>query len=167
MKVFGIVGWSGSGKTTLAVRLVPELTARGLAVSTIKHARHGFDIDKPGKDSYQHRHAGAKEVMVCSTRRWALIHENREAPEPDLDELIARMTPVDLLLVEGFKAFDHDKLEVWRAGRGGDFLHAKDSRIIAVASDSPLPEVRLPVLDLDDTAAVADFIMGHCRLEAA
>ena len=167
MKVFGIVGWSGSGKTTLAVRLVPEFTARGLTVSTIKHARHGFDIDKPGKDSYEHRHAGAKEVVVCSTRRWALIHENRGAPEPELDDLIARMTPVDLLLVEGFKAFEHDKLEVWRAGRGGDFLHDEDSRIIAVASDAPLQDVRLPVLDLDDTAAIADFIMGHCRLEAA
>jgi molybdopterin-guanine dinucleotide biosynthesis protein B len=167
MKVFGIVGWSGSGKTTLAVRLVPELTGRGLTVSTIKHARHGFDIDKPGKDSYMHRHAGAKEVVVCSTRRWALIHENRGKPEPELDELIGRMTPVDLLLVEGFKAFDHDKLEVWRPGRGGDFLHIRDKRIIAVASDAPLPEVRLPVLNLDDAAAIADFIMGHCRLEAA
>ena len=115
MKVFGITGWSGSGKTTLMKALIPNLTARGLRVSTIKHAHHRFDVDKPGKDSYEHRAAGATEVMIGSANRWALMHELRDEPEPRLDDLIARMTPVDLLLVEGFKTEAHIKMEVYRA----------------------------------------------------
>ena len=118
MKIFGLTGWSGSGKTTLVRRLVPELRTRGLRVSTMKHAHHGFDIDKPGKDSYVHREAGAVEVMISSRNRWVLQHENREAPEPTMEELVQYMTPVDLVIVEGYKSYPHDKLEVFRPSIG-------------------------------------------------
>src|SRR5260370_34393929 len=118
MKIFGFAGWSGSGKTTLMTALIPELVARGLTVSTIKHAHHAFDVDQPGKDSWRHREAGATEVLVASERRWALMHELRDAPEPSLDALVARISPVDLLLVEGFKRHPHPKLEVYRAALG-------------------------------------------------
>ncbi len=164
MHIFGLAGWSGSGKTTLMVRLVPELTARGYTVSTMKHAHHRFDIDKPGKDSYEHRRAGATEVLVASSERWALIHENRGAPEAELDELVARMTPVDLLLIEGFKTYSHDKLEIHRPSLGKPLLARNDPHVVAIASDSPLPGVDRPVFDLDDVAAIADFIIGHCGL---
>jgi molybdopterin-guanine dinucleotide biosynthesis protein B len=162
MKLFGIAGWSGSGKTTLVVRLLPELIGRGLTVSTVKHAHHGFDIDTPGKDSYQHRKAGAAEVLVSSRHRWALLHENGEGPEATLDELVSSMS-----LVEGFKAEEMDKLEVHRPAIGKALLYESDPRIVVVASDAPLPGAALPVLDLDDTAAVADFIVAHCGLTAA
>ena len=118
MRIFGLAGWSGSGKTTLVTGLLPALTGQGHTVSTMKHAHHNFDIDKPGKDSYRHRTAGATEVLVTSTNRWALLHENRGAPEPSLEQLVQRMTPVDLLLVEGFKAHAHDKLEIHRPSVG-------------------------------------------------
>jgi molybdopterin-guanine dinucleotide biosynthesis protein B len=160
MRVFGLAGWSGSGKTTLLTKLIPELIGRGISVSTIKHAHHEFDIDKPGKDSWLHRQAGAREVLVASSRRFALMHELRDAHEPSLDELIARMTPVDLLLVEGFKAHAHPKLEVHRPSVGKPFLYPDDPHIVAVASDEALT-VALPVLPLADVAAIAEFILGQ------
>lgn len=167
MKIFGLAGWSGSGKTTLIARLIPEIAARGLTVSTVKHAHHAFDPDLPGKDSHTHRMAGAREVMVSSSQRWAHIHELAGAPELTLDELIARMSPVDLLLIEGFKRAPIPKLEVWRAANGKPFLHPEDPHIVAIASDAPVPGASLPVLALDRPAAIADFVLGHCRLAAA
>ncbi len=164
MRVFGLAGWSGSGKTTLMVRLLRALTARGLAVSTIKHAHHDFDIDKPGKDSYEHRAAGAHEVVVTSAKRWALLHALDGAPEPTLEELISRMARVDLLLIEGFKHLGHDKLEVHRGAPRKPLLADQDRRVVAVASDQPLPDLALPVLDLDDIGTIADFIIDHCGL---
>lgn len=164
MKLFGLAGWSGSGKTTLAVRLLPVLIARGLTVSTVKHAHHSFDIDQPGKDSYEHRRAGACEVMVASASRWALMHEHRGAEEPPLDDLLAHMTPVDLVIIEGFKAAALPKLEIHRPALGQPLLCAQDPHVVAIASDAPVAGVRLPVLDLDDVAAIADFIIGHCGL---
>ncbi len=164
MKIFGLAGWSGAGKTSLMVRLLPALTGRGLRVSTMKHAHHAFDIDQPGKDSYEHRHAGATEVLVTSARRWALMHELRGAPEASVEELIAHMTPVDLLIIEGFKHHAHAKLEVYRRSVGKPLLAAEDAHVVAVASDGPVPEARVPVIDLDDTAAIADFIVACCGL---
>ncbi|HEX5319461.1 MAG TPA: molybdopterin-guanine dinucleotide biosynthesis protein B [Stellaceae bacterium] len=160
MRVFGLAGWSGSGKTTLLAALIPELVARGVSVSTVKHAHHEFDIDKPGKDSWVHRQAGAREVMVASARRWALMHELRDTPEPSLDELISRMSPVDLLLVEGFKFHPHPKIEVYRPAVGKPFLHPDDPHIVAVASDEPL-SAPLPLLPLDEPAVIANFILSH------
>ena len=164
MKVFGLAGWSGSGKTTLLVHLLPELTARGLRVSTVKHAHHRFDIDQPGKDSYAHRSAGATEVMVSAASRWALMHENRGEPEPDLNDLISHMSDVDLVLVEGFKSYPHSKLEVHRAVQEQPVLCHQDSHIVAVASDVPLPGLAVPVIHLDDMRAIADFILSHCEI---
>ena len=133
----------------------------------MKHAHHNFDIDKPGKDSHVHREAGATEVLVTSANRWALMHENRGVPEPTLEALLDRMTPVDLLLIEGFKAHAHDKIEVHRPSVGKALLAPDDPHIVAVASDMPLPEVDLPVLDLDDVGGIADFIMAHCALNGS
>ena len=164
MRLFGLAGGSGAGKTTLVVRLLPALAARGLAVSTMKHAHHAFDIDQPGKDSHRHRAAGAREVMIASSQRWALMHEHGGTVEPTAAELAARMAPVDLLLVEGFKREPHPKLEVHRAANGKPLLHPGDPHIVAVASDVPLRDVALPVLSLDDVEAIADFIVGHCGL---
>jgi molybdopterin-guanine dinucleotide biosynthesis protein B len=164
MEVFGLVGWSGSGKTTLMVQLLPELIGRGLRVSTVKHTHHNFDIDKKGKDSYQHRVAGAAEVLLASSKRWALLHEVRDASEPDMDTLIAHMTPVDLVLVEGFKKYHHAKLEVFRPSVGQAPLWPDDPTVVAVATDEAMAEVRVPVLDLNNVAAVADFIVEHCGL---
>jgi molybdopterin-guanine dinucleotide biosynthesis protein B len=166
MRILGLVGYSGSGKTTLMVRLIPELVRRGITVSTMKHAHHGFDVDQPGKDSYEHRQAGATEVLVSSARRWALMHENRDQPELGPEELIPRMTPVDLLIIEGFKREGHDKLEVWRAATGMPLLAREDRSILAVASDGPVPGVTVPVLDLDNVPSIADFILAHCGLTA-
>ena len=160
MRIFGLAGWSGSGKTTLLTGIVPELAARGLAVSTIKHAHHEFDIDRPGKDSWRHREAGAREVMVASSRRWAVMRELRGAPEPSLDELVARMTPVDLLLVEGWKRHSHPKLEVHRPALGKPLLYPDDPWVVAIASDEPLA-APIPLLPLGDPAAVAAFIADH------
>jgi len=167
LKVFGLAGWSGSGKTTLLAILIPELVRRGIAVSTLKHAHHEFDVDQPGKDSYAHRAAGASEVMVSSSRRFALMHELRGAPEPTLDELLARMSPVDLILVEGFKEYPHIKLEIYRAALGKPLLCTEDRHVVAVASDAPVAGLPVPRLDLNDVGAIADFITAHCGLGAA
>ncbi|MFO0292105.1 MAG: molybdopterin-guanine dinucleotide biosynthesis protein B [Rhodospirillales bacterium] len=165
MKIFGLAGWSGSGKTTLMIRLIPALVARGLSVSTIKHAHSGFDVDQPGKDSYAHRAAGAREVLVSSAARFALMHELRGAPEPSVEDLVARMSPVDLLLIEGFKHHAHDKLEVHRPAVGKPLLAPADPRVVAVASDSRLEGLRVPVLPIDDVAAIAAFVAAHCGLD--
>ncbi len=164
MKVFGLAGWSGAGKTTLVCALIPALGHRGLRVSTLKHAHHAFDIDTPGKDSYEHRRAGASEVMVASANRWALVHELRGAPELASEQLISRLTPVDLLLIEGFKRDTHDKLEVHRPSLGKPLLCTDDPHVVAVASDAPVPGLSVPRLDLDDVEAIADFIIAHCGL---
>ncbi|HEX2117216.1 MAG TPA: molybdopterin-guanine dinucleotide biosynthesis protein B [Alphaproteobacteria bacterium] len=164
MKIFGLAGWSGSGKTTLMVRLLPALIARGVSVSTMKHAHHAFDIDRPGKDSYEHRAAGATEVMISSNARWALMHELRGGPEATVEQLIKHMTPVDLLMIEGFKSHAHPKLEVHRAALGKPLLCADDPHVVAIASDVPIPSVRLPRFALDDAEGIADFIIGHCGL---
>ncbi len=167
MKIFGLAGWSGSGKTTLIVKLIPEFVSRGLTVSTMKHAHHEFDIDVPGKDSYEHRQAGASEVMISASQRWALMHEVRDEDEPSVDELIARMTPVDLLLVEGFKWHSHAKMEIHRPSVGKPLLQTDDPEIVAVASDEALTGLSVPVLDLNDVTGVADFILERCSLKAA
>ena len=163
-RVFGLAGWSGSGKTTLMRALIPVLTGRGLSVSTLKHAHHGFDVDTPGKDSYEHRAAGATEVLVGSAERWALMHELRGAAEPTTEELIALMAPVDLILIEGFKQESHDKIEVHRPELGKPLLCAHDPRVVAVASPVPLDGLPVPRLDLDDPAAIAEFVIRHCGL---
>lgn len=167
MKIFGVAGWSGSGKTTLLVGLLPALVARGVSVSTLKHAHVHFDVDRPGKDSYRHREAGATEVAVVSPSRWALMHENRGEAEATVEELIARMTPVDLVMIEGFKHHAHNKIEVHRPSLGKPLLAPSDPRIVAVATDAPLTGIAVPALRLDDPASVADFIFRHCRLEPA
>ena len=161
MKVMGIVGWSGSGKTSLLVELLPILKEKGLKVSTMKHAHHRFDVDKPGKDSFRHREAGASEVLVVTSSRWVLMHESREEEEPPVEALIERMTPVDLLLIEGFKTHAHPKLEIHRASEGKPLLCPEDPAIVAVASDTLLPDLKVPLLDLNDHHAIADFIMAH------
>ena len=162
MKVLGLAGWSGAGKTTLLAKLIPELIRRGITVSTMKHAHHAFDVDTPGKDSYEHRQAGASEVLVTSANRWALMHEHRGAPEPDSRELMKHMSAVDLLLVEGFKRESHDKLEIYREANGKPLLAAEDQNIVAVLVDGPKPETKLPVIDLNDIGAIADFVLRHC-----
>ena len=144
MKIFGLAGWSGSGKTSLLAQLLPELTKDGRRVSTIKHAHHSFDVDQPGKDSYVHRQAGAYEVMVLSQNRWALMHEIRDTPEPNLEALVALMSPVDLVLVEGFKHDSHAKLEIHRPSVGKDLLCLDDPYIVAVASNEALPKICVP-----------------------
>jgi molybdopterin-guanine dinucleotide biosynthesis protein B len=166
MKVFGIAGWSGSGKTSLVTRTIPLLVGRGLRVSTMKHAHSGFDVDTPGKDSYEHRAAGATETIVTSANRWALMHELRGEPEATIERLLTHLTPVDLLLIEGFKHHEHPKLEVFRRAVGKTLLALGDPYVVAVASDGPVPEVKLPVIDLNDTGAVADFILRHCGFGA-
>lgn len=161
MRIFGLAGWSGSGKTTLMTALIPELVSRGLTVSTVKHAHHAFDIDQPGKDSWRHRQAGAQEVMIASDRRWALMHELRDEPEPSLDELLRRMSPVDLVLVEGFKRHAHLKIEIHRRSLDKPLLHPEDPDIVAIASDEKLPEFSVPWLPLSDAGAIAGFILRH------
>ncbi|MDH4188708.1 MAG: molybdopterin-guanine dinucleotide biosynthesis protein B [Betaproteobacteria bacterium] len=163
MKTFGFAGWSGSGKTTLIEKLLPLLVKRGLRVSLIKHAHHSFDVDQPGKDSYRHRHAGAQEVLVTSSRRWVLMHELRGEQEPSFDEQSRHVSPCDLLLVEGFKHAPIPKLEVWRAEPGEAMLHPNDPYIVAVASDAKL-EIPLPLLDLNDANAIAAFVLRHLEL---
>ncbi len=164
MRIFGLVGWSGSGKTTLLDTLIEDLVGRGISVSTLKRAHHGFDVDQPGKDSYRHRAAGAMEVLVTSARRWALMHELRDEAEPTVEDLVQYLNPVDLLLIEGFKHHAHDKLEVHRPDLGKSLLAPNDPRIVAVASDAPVPVLDVPVLDLNDAVGIADFILRHCRL---
>jgi len=164
MKIFGLAGWSGSGKTTLVVKLIPELVRRGITVSTLKHAHHEFDVDRPGKDSYEHRAAGASEVLISSANRFALMHELRGAPEPTVEELVARLSPVDLVLIEGYKAHAHDKLEIHRPALGKPLLAAEDRRVIAVASDAPIAGLSVKLLDLNNVPGIADFIIAHCGL---
>jgi molybdopterin-guanine dinucleotide biosynthesis protein B len=160
MKPFGFAGWSGSGKTTLIERLIPLISARGLEVGVVKHAHHAFDVDQPGKDSYRHRRAGARKVLVTSSRRWVLMRELRGAPEPALDALLAQLADCDLVLVEGFKRAPIAKIEVWRAARGEPLLFPEDPHIIAVASDTAV-ETRLPRFGLDDASSIAAFILTH------
>ncbi|WP_343117094.1 molybdopterin-guanine dinucleotide biosynthesis protein B [Ostreiculturibacter nitratireducens] len=163
MRVWGVTGWKNSGKTHLTERLVAEITGRGFTVSTIKHAHHDTDIDQPGRDSYRHREAGAREVIVASPARWALMHELRGAGEPPLEDLIARLSPVDLVLVEGYKRAPHPKIEAHRVETGRPLLAPANASVRAVASNGQ-PDVPLPVFDLDDTAAIADFILAEVGL---
>ncbi|MGZ3328901.1 MAG: molybdopterin-guanine dinucleotide biosynthesis protein B [Xanthobacteraceae bacterium] len=161
MRIIGLAGWSGSGKTTLLAHVIPRLVARGLKVSTLKHAHHAFDVDQPGKDSHTHRMAGATEVLVGSATRWALVHELRGDAEPPLAVLLEKLSPVDLVLVEGYKRASHPKLEVYRACVGKPLLQRDDAAIVAIASDEPLPAARVPVVDLDDIEAIADILIQH------
>ena len=160
MKVFGFAGWSGSGKTTLIERIIPEITARGVRVSVIKHAHHGFDVDKPGKDSWRHREAGAGEILLVSDERWVLMHEMRGAPEPDLGAQLAILSPCDLVLVEGFKDVPIPKIEIHRPAHGKALLYPGNPAIVAIATDADL-SAPLPCLNLNDPAAVATFILTH------
>jgi molybdopterin-guanine dinucleotide biosynthesis adapter protein len=158
-RVFGITGWKNSGKTTLTEKLVAELVARGWKVSTVKHAHHDFDIDKPGADSFRHRQAGATEVAIVSGRRWALMHELRAEDEPSLDAILSRLTPSDIVLVEGYKREAHSKIETRRLdAKDRTPLSANDPHIVAIAADFPVAGESLPVFDLDDTKSIADFI---------
>jgi molybdopterin-guanine dinucleotide biosynthesis protein B len=160
MRVIGLAGWSGAGKTTLLERLIPELTGRGLRISTLKRAHHAFEIDKPGKDSFRHRAAGASEVLIASSRRVALVQELRDAPEPTLADLLGRLQPVDLVLVEGFKSERHPKIEIHRAANGQPYLYAERPAIVALATDAPVPEgFARPVAHLDDIRAIADLAL--------
>lgn len=160
MKIYGIVGWKNAGKTGLMERLVTDITSRGFSVSTIKHAHHNFDVDQPGKDSYRHRQAGATEVLLSSGKRFALMHELRDTQEPSLDDLLARLSPVDLVLVEGYKRDRHPKVEAYREATGNPLIAREDETIKAVASDTPL-EIDRPVFDLNDTVTIADFILSE------
>ncbi len=162
--ILGIAGYSGSGKTTLLEKIIPMLRERGLRISVIKHAHHNFDIDRPGKDSFRHREAGAQEVLIVSGHRWALMHELRDEPEPTLEELIARLSPCDLLLVEGYKFSSIPKLEIHRAVTGHPVLYANDPNIIAVATDSR-EDFPVPRLDIDAPRQVADYILQYFSLE--
>lgn len=165
MKVFGIAGYSGSGKTTLLEKLIPQLTARGLKVSVIKHAHHGFDIDRPGKDSYRHREAGASEVLLSCNDRWALMHERREEADVTLDELLAHLSPCDLVLIEGFKQEPIPKLEVHRPENGKPPLFPDRPDIVAIATHADIATT-LPKLPLNDISAIADFVMNTLQLQA-
>jgi molybdopterin-guanine dinucleotide biosynthesis protein B len=161
MRIIGLAGWSGSGKTTLLTKVIPRIVARGVKVSTVKHAHHSFDMDRPGKDSHSHRMAGATEVLVGSANRWAVVHELRGEAEPTLPALLRKASPVDLVLVEGYKGESHPKLEVYRAANGKPLLHPGDPAIVAVASDTPLSGVRIPVLDLNDIEGITDILLRH------
>jgi molybdopterin-guanine dinucleotide biosynthesis protein B len=159
MRIIGLAGWSGSGKTTLLTRVIPCLLARGKRVSTLKHAHHAFDVDRPGKDSFEHRSAGATEVLVVSANRWALMHELRGQPEPSLHDLLGKLSEVDLVLIEGFKRQSFPKLEIHRMENGKPLLHPDDNWIVAVASDHPLPQASVPVVDLNDIEKIADLLL--------
>jgi molybdopterin-guanine dinucleotide biosynthesis adapter protein len=161
MRVIGLAGWSGSGKTTLITKVIPVLVGRGLKIATVKHAHHDFDVDQPGKDSWLHRAAGASEVMVASSRRWALVHELRDDPEPPLADILAKLSPVDLIIIEGFKRHAHPKLEVYRSAVRKPLLHPDDDCIVAIASDGPLPQAPLPVLHLDDIEGIANVLQAE------
>lgn len=163
MKLYGVVGWKNAGKTGLMERLVTQISGRGFSVSTVKHAHHVFDVDQPGKDSYRHRQAGATEVLLASRKRFALMHELRDAPEPTLDDLLAKLSPVDLVLIEGYKRDAHPKVEAHRAETGNPLIAPDDPTIRAVASDTALTLDR-PVFDLNDTDKIADFILSEVGL---
>ena len=166
MKIIGIAGFSGSGKTTLVEKVIPILVGEGLRVSLIKHAHHEFDVDQPGKDSYRHRHAGASEVLVSSSKRWALMHELRGAAEPTLEDQLKQLSPCDLVLVEGYKTAPIPKVEVHRRDNQTPLLYPEDEHVVAVATDEAL-DTNLPQLDIDDAAAVARFIIQHLGLNRA
>ncbi len=163
MRVIGLAGWSGSGKTTLLSKLIPHLVGRGVSVSTLKHAHHAFDVDVPGKDSHTHRQVGAREVLISSGRRWALMHELRGAPEARLADLLQRLSPVDLVIVEGFKREPHRKIEVHRAEVGKPALHPGDASIVAIAADAAFPAAGRPVVDLDDVEAIAGLALAFAE----
>ena len=164
MKIFGVTGWRNNGKTGLMERLVAEICGRGLTVSTIKHAHHRFDVDQPGKDSYRHREAGAQEVVLCSRHRWALMREMRGEAEPSLQEILGRISPVDLVLIEGYKREDHPKVEAHRTSIGKPLIAVDDPTIVALASDIHFDGMAIPVFDLDDTNAIANFILTKVGL---
>jgi len=165
MRVFGFAGWSGSGKTTLIERLIPQLVGRGVTVSLVKHAHHEFDVDQPGKDSWRHRNAGCTEVLVSSSVRYAVMHELRGARELSLPEAIARLSPCDLVLVEGYKAAPIPKLEVWREDVGKPILHDEDRHIVGIATDDPVRFAgRLPAFRLTDVAAIATFVRSQSAI---
>jgi len=161
MRVIGLAGWSGSGKTTLVTKVIPVLVERGLRVATVKHAHHDFDTDQPGKDSWLHRRAGASEVAIVSDRRWAIVHELGQEPEPPLMDMLAKLSPVDLVIVEGFKRHPHPKLEVYRAAVGKPLLHPEDDCIVAVATDAALPEAQVPVVMLEDIETIANVLQAE------
>jgi molybdopterin-guanine dinucleotide biosynthesis protein B len=165
MRIIGLAGWSGSGKTTLVTNVIPVLVRRGLKVATVKHAHHEFDTDQPGKDSWLHRQAGASEVAIVSSRRWAIVHElgqgPQQEPEPPLADILAKLSPVDLVIVEGFKRHAHPKLEVFRAAVGKPLLHPEDDCIVAVATDAPLPQASVPVLMLADIEGIANVLQAE------
>ena len=163
MNVYGVVGWKNAGKTGLMERLVTEITGRGISVSTVKHAHHSFDVDHPGKDSHRHRVAGATEVLLASRNRFALMHELRDEAEPALSALLQKLAPVDLVLIEGYKRDSHPKIEAHRAVTGNPLIAPGDPTVRAVASDTPL-DLDRPVFDLNDTAAIADFILSEAGL---
>jgi molybdopterin-guanine dinucleotide biosynthesis protein B len=163
MRIIGLAGWSGSGKTTLITKVLPVLIARGIRVSTLKHAHHGFDLDQPGKDSFMHRTSGATEVIISSERRWAVLHELRGEREWDLPGLLSKASPVDLILVEGFKREAFPKLEVYRRANGKPLLHPDDAHIVAIAADAPVAEAKVPVIDLNDIDAVADTLLKYAK----
>jgi molybdopterin-guanine dinucleotide biosynthesis adapter protein len=165
--VFGLAGWSGSGKTTLIEKLLPVLVARGLRVSTVKHTHKDFDFDKPGKDSWRHRQAGAREVMIAAPKQWTLIHQVGDAAESGLVHLLSRMSAVDLVLVEGFKREPIPKLEVHRVALGKPLIAPDDPDIVAIASDAPVADMSLPHFDLNDAAAIGEFVMRFCRVGAS
>ena len=162
-RVLGIAGWSGSGKTTLITKLIPLLAGRGVRVATLKHAHHAFDVDQPGKDSYEHRKAGACEVIVSSARRWVQMHEVGDGPEATLAQLLARLSPCDLVLVEGFKTAQHPKMEVFRRAVGKMPLHPEDPRIIAIASDQEFPGAGIPRVDINDIEAIAEMVLARAE----
>ena len=164
MKIFGMIGWSGSGKTTLIKLLIPELIKRGFTVSSMKHTHHNFDIDKPGKDSYEHRMAGASQVLITGRQRWALLSENFNDPEPTIDQLLSRMDPVDIVLIEGFKTCSHPKMEVFRSTLGKRLLAKDDPTIVSIASDAPVANTKVPVIDLNNLLKISDFIIEYCDL---
>ena len=163
MRLYGVVGWKNAGKTGLMERLVTEITGRGISVSTVKHAHHSFDVDHPGKDSHRHRVAGATEVLLASRNRFALMHELRDKDEPSLSELLQKLAPVDLVLVEGYKRDTHPKVEAHRSVTGNPLIAPDDPTVRAVASDTPL-DLDRPMFDLDDTKAIADFILSEVGL---
>ena len=167
MRIIGLAGWSGAGKTTLLATIIPRLVARGYTVSTVKHAHHDFDIDTPGKDSHVHRTAGATEVLVGSSRRWALMHELRDQPEPSIYDLLLKLSPVDLVLIEGFKAAHHARIEVYRRSVGKPPLYPESPGIAGIVSDTPFPDAGRPVVDIDDIDGIVDLVLARAeRLEA-
>lgn len=167
MRIFGVVGWKNTGKTGLVTRLVAHLTGEGFRVSTVKHAHHTFDVDHEGRDSYRHREAGASQVLIASRERVALMEELRDAPEPSLDDLLKRLAPADLVIIEGYKGEGHPKIETHRGEAGKDLIAPGDPTICAVASDVAFSDLNIPVFDLDDTAAIAGFVKLQVGLDTA